>query len=251
MPQKRCFVGCGRWEFANGMCKECKGLPGAAKMQRVGANLAAYKNQAPLAVLVATGSSTVATHVKLQEGHYVDVLEDVDATGEILVRTHNQNVEKRIVGYFPRDKLLTEDEIYAQFMAEEDERLQKEIDKQKREKAAEEAAYEEELRQKMKLKAEQDRKQRAIDAENRRLEAERLQRELAEREAREAEQRRILEEQRRKDMEERAKKLAAEEKARIEEARRNKQEWEDQQNRAREQEMLRLFVSICRLECML
>ena len=62
----------------------------------------------------------------LTEGQTVDVLLN-NADGTCLVRTDAGDV-----GYAPRAHLLTEDEIYQKFIAEEDARLQAELEEQKR-----------------------------------------------------------------------------------------------------------------------
>lgn len=207
-------------------------------MMRVGGNMKAFQTMPAAYALVATGSSAVNTHVKLKEGDYCDLLEEADANGEALVRTQKADPEQRIVGYFPRQLLLTEDEIYQRFIAEEDERIRAELERQKREADEKEAAYEAQLRQKMLAKAEQDRKQRVIDAENARLEAERMQRELEERQKLEAEEQRRLDEARRLEMQEKARQLAAAEAKRIEEARKNKELWDAQEQAAKDAEYL-------------
>lgn len=194
-----------------------------------------------LNTLVVTGPSPDGSHLALEEGAYVDVLEPAGASlaGACLCRTQAPDPKNRDVGFYDAALLQTEEQVYERFMAEENARLAAELEAQQQAKQDEADSYERALRQRMKDKAEADRKQRAIDAENRRIEAERLQRELEERRAREAEEARVREEARQRDVAEKARRLAEEKQARENDARQNKAAWDRKELEVRDAEELR------------
>lgn len=130
--------------------------------------------------------------------------------------------------------MATEEEIYEQFIIEEDARLLAEIQEQKQAQDKQAEDYERALRDRMKKKAEEDRRQRAIDAENRRIEAERMQREYEAQKAAEADQQRIREAEEKRRKEEARSRAAALEQKRIEEARKNREEWESSEKAAKD-----------------
>ena len=59
-------------------------------------------------------------------------MQQPNADGEYLARTQTPDVKARQVGYFPHQLLLSEEEVYKQFMADEDARLKAELENQKR-----------------------------------------------------------------------------------------------------------------------
>lgn len=238
MPARCLFRGCGKWEFQDGLCKTCQQSPDAPKIVYIAQNLDALRAQGAVRVLVCMGNSPNPSHIALNEGDYVDILQEATA-GEFLVRTQAGNPMDRKVGFYPEQMLLTEEQVYTQFMADEDARLAAEIEAKKTQQDTAAEEYEAQLRKNMFHKAEQDRKQRGIDAENRKLEAERMQRELEARRLAEAEQQKIYAAERQAEIQEKARQTAVLEKARIDDARRNKAEWDKKDERMKDDEYLR------------
>ena len=169
-------------------------------------------------------------------GDYVDVLE---ASGAIyLCRTHAPSPANTEVGYFPQGLLATEEAIYEQFMEEEDQRLAAELEKQKRDKDQAEEAYEKEMREKIKAKIAADKSQRARAAEERKQEAERLQKELEEQRVRDEADAKRYAEERAREVEAKARQMAKEDAGRMEEARRNKAQWSAVEDQRKEDDMM-------------
>lgn len=86
--------------------------------------------------------------MNLSDGQVVDVLQEQG--GLLVVRTQQAPGDNSPlkIGYFPVEQLLTEEEIYAKFMYEEELRLAKELEDAKLADEAKTQAYEENLRQK-------------------------------------------------------------------------------------------------------
>jgi len=226
---KRCiFAGCSGWQAVGSLlCRKCAANPAAVRAAEIHSNLdtfLAMPAQYRLMCYTVTGDPA---HVALAEGEAVDILE-LDPSGMCLCRTEGGKV-----GLYPRAHLLTEDEIYERFIAEEDARLQAELDEQKRAKDAAEEQYEQQLRQRMKQKAEDDKRQRALDAERRAAEAARLQEELEFRRKWEAEQAAAATEAERQAKAEVARRQREAAAKREAEAREQKKKWDEQEEAMR------------------
>lgn len=196
-PKQRCIIrGCNKWEFANGLCKECAkdAAPIAHLLNR---NWEEYKNKPPIAVnMVVVQERSEGHFIELHEGDYVHVLEWCASEKDLcIVRSAREEI-----GYFATSALKTETQIYEEFTMEEDVQLILELEKKNEVEREQEAQFEAALKQKMRDKAEQDRLQRQAEAEARKAEAERLLAELEAQKAYEAEQARIAQEEKRMKM---------------------------------------------------
>eukprot|EP00041_Stephanoeca_diplocostata_P011057 m.179757 g.179757 ORF g.179757 m.179757 type:complete len:164 (-) comp18396_c0_seq5:1070-1561(-) len=128
MPSKCCVVGCSEWEFQDLLCRKHKGDGDAKRIAHLVKNKEKYLVQPAKYVLIANELSRSEFHLPLSEGEEVDVL-DIDGNGTCLCRTLSTPKQ---VGYYPRTQLLTKEEIYEQFIRDEDARLEAELLEQKR-----------------------------------------------------------------------------------------------------------------------
>mmetsp|Transcript_2095 Transcript_2095/g.5179 ORF Transcript_2095/g.5179 Transcript_2095/m.5179 type:complete len:285 (+) Transcript_2095:191-1045(+) len=184
-PKQRCLMrGCNKWEFKKGLCGECSRKDSTGEITALlNRDWAAVKNLPPLAVNMVVVKVVDAPHMlELAEGDYVNVLEHVADRGLVVVRTATEEV-----GYYAADSLKTEEQIYHEFTVDEDVQLILELEGREEQERKREAEFEAGLRQRMMLKAEEERKARA--------EAERQAREKAERMLEELEAKKAWEEQ--------------------------------------------------------
>eukprot|EP00040_Diaphanoeca_grandis_P007409 m.40822 g.40822 ORF g.40822 m.40822 type:complete len:256 (+) comp18625_c0_seq1:3-770(+) len=226
-----CIHRCNRWASGSTLCKECAAIPAAVQVSQLAAKKSQLLQMPTLYDLIATKPSTNMYHLPVDEGDDVQVLQILEDKS-LLCRVRKSQNSESIFGYLPREVLATKDEIYEMFIVEEDEKLLDEIDE--RQKSAERAAedYERGLRNNIKQKAEDDRKRRAVDAEQRKIKAAQMQKELEETRAREAKEAA----ERENNLKQWEAKIAAQQKAeadkRIAEAQSDKAKWDAQKKAA-------------------
>lgn len=226
---KRCVTPqCGKWANQGLLCKDCARIPDAVRAADVVNRMSDIMTMPAMQTLIATKAASSQYHMQVEEGAKVDLLGQPE-NGLVLCRAGQQ-----LAGYFPRASLMTEEEIYEHFIVDEDLQLLEEIEQEKRDKDQAARDYEIALQSRMKNKAASDKAQRAIDAETRKIEAERLQRELEERRVYEAEQARLRDQSDKQRKAEEAAKKSAADSARLNEARLNKAGWDSTEAAAKD-----------------
>jgi len=230
-PRQKCLRrNCDKWEFAKGLCKPCAAEGGVINhLSEV--DWTVYKNKPPeTSGLVVVATLDQPHYLELTEGDYVDVLEWQRDKKLAICRTGDQKV-----GFYADSALKSEEDVFAEFMQHEDAALIEEIEQKEAAERAAEEAFDRNLREQMKAKAEQDRLARQQEAEQRRLDAERALEELEQRKAWEAEQARLAAEEKQRARREKADRDAKAAKVRAIEASAVRQQSEAQ-NRARLQQ---------------
>lgn len=179
--RQRCMKrGCDRWEFKKGLCAPCS-KEGGLLVQLADQDWEVYRNKAPIAVkLVVVTIKDEPYFLELGEGDYVNVLEwqPKGLADVAIVRTVDE-----VIGYYSIASLKTEEQIYDEFTINEDYDLLLELEGQEEAEREREAQFEQNLKSRMKLKAEEDRKNREGENKRRREEAERMLREYEEQKA--------------------------------------------------------------------
>lgn len=143
-PLLQCVVnGCNGWQAVGVLlCRQHANDPAALRTADIHKNLDTYLARPAQYQLMCYTQTGNPMHLALEEGEAVDVLE-IDPQGMCLCRT-----AAGAVGFYPRADLLTEDEVYQRFIAEEDARLQAELEARKQAQDKEAEAYEAQLREK-------------------------------------------------------------------------------------------------------
>eukprot|EP00048_Salpingoeca_helianthica_P015899 m.229263 g.229263 ORF g.229263 m.229263 type:complete len:253 (-) comp17711_c0_seq1:69-827(-) len=223
LSRKRCLMyGCSGWEFASGLCR----IHANAKPELCAA-IEAYKEKPPLQEgLIVTQVVPSEHYIALEEGDKVAVLDVLSDNQSVIVRRADGGI-----GYFNINFLTTEEEILAQYQKEQSQASI--IQQRQAEEAARQAEleYEQKMRHNMLAVAEADKQRRAMEVEQRKRDAEaRLQAEIARQQA-EAEARRVAEEKLRAARAEQARKQAELEAQRLAEAHKNRQQWDEQEQR--------------------
>lgn len=135
--------GCNGWQAVGVLlCRQHANDPAALRTADIHKNLDTYLARPAQYQLMCYTQTGNPMHLALEEGEAVDVLE-IDPQGMCLCRT-----AAGAVGFYPRADLLTEDEVYQRFIAEEDARLQAELEARKQAQDKEAEAYEAQLREK-------------------------------------------------------------------------------------------------------
>eukprot|EP00039_Didymoeca_costata_P000922 m.48070 g.48070 ORF g.48070 m.48070 type:complete len:306 (-) comp10550_c0_seq1:1226-2143(-) len=218
-PKQRCLRrGCDRWEFEKGLCKQCAAAGGpVTELSKV--DWEAFKNKPPIQTGFVVVQVVDEPHfLELVEGDIVDVLEWRRDNNTAIVRSSREEV-----GFYAASVLKTEEEIYNEFRLDEDVRICQYLENQEEIERQQEQEYDRLLKERMRAKAEEDRRQREEDAIRRRAEAERLLQEIEERKAWEASQEQERREAIRRQREEREKMEAQQRVALREEAARERQ----------------------------
>lgn len=227
---KRCVTnGCSKWANQGLLCKDCAKIPEAVRAADVVGRMSDIVTMPAIQTLIATKAASSQYHIQVEPGAKIDLLGPPD-NGIVLCRVQGQ----QLAGYFPRASLMTEEEIYEHFIVDEDLRLLEEIEQEKLARDQAGRDYEAALQARMKNKAASDQAQRAIDAKNRKIEAERMQQELEERRVYEAEEARLRDLSDKQRKAEEAARKAAEEKGRLNEARHNKAVWDGNEAAAKD-----------------
>ncbi|EGD74684.1 hypothetical protein PTSG_06047 [Salpingoeca rosetta] len=165
--RKRCMIqgGCTSWEFDPEvhMCRNC-----SIQYKQVADAVRKYVKAPVLrGGLVVTKPIQSPFYLGLQEGDKIDILDILPDNTSIIVRTPDD-----IVGYFNLDCVATEEEIVQNFQQEEEKRQEEEERRAKEAQRQAEEQYEQQLRERMKLKAIEDKERRLREAEQRRIEHE-------------------------------------------------------------------------------
>eukprot|EP01147_Barroeca_monosierra_P010501 gene10501-2629_t len=194
--RRRCVIqGCSSWEFDSvvHMCRNC-----CAQYSQVADAIRKYQKASVLKPgLVVTKPIPSPFYLGLQEGDKVDILDILPDNTSIIVRTLDETI-----GYYNIDCVATEDEIVQKFQIEEERRKEEEEKMQKEAQRQAEELYEEQLKERMRMKAQEEKERRAAEAEMRRLEQDRLMEQL--------EQMRLVEQKRQQEAEARRLALKAE-----------------------------------------
>lgn len=174
--KKCCMQKCKGWEFQGGLCTA------HAKQYPAYAEQLALMKDVPVqqANLIVTQSVESPFYLDLVEGDLVDLLDILSDSVTVIVKNQQNNY----IGFWHIDLLSTEEDIVANHQNTA-------VEKQKQAELnaiaaakAKEQKFEEDMRANMFRKAEADKQRRADDAIQRKLEAERLLKELEEQKVR-------------------------------------------------------------------